>query len=56
MHALSEQAPVTAAKLLLALTMIGTGMVAGALLDGEDDDRVQASEARLAVAQRSVTG
>src|SRR5215207_259450 len=56
MRALSEQPRVTAAKLLLALTLIGTGMAAGALLDSGDGDRVQASEARLAVAQRSVTG
>jgi multidrug resistance efflux pump len=56
MRALSEQPRVTAAKLLLGLTLIGTGTAAGALLDSEDGDRVQVSEARLAVAQRSVTG
>ena len=56
MRALSEQPRVTAAKLLLALTLIGTGVAAGALLDGGDGDRVQPSEARLAVAQHSVTG
>ena len=56
MRALSEQPRVTAAKLLLALTLIGTGMAAGALLDAEDGDRVRVSETRLAVAQRSLTG
>src|SRR5215207_5939325 len=55
MRALSEQPRVTAAKLLLALTLIGTGTAAGALLDGENGDRVQVSETRLAVAQRSAT-
>jgi|SRR5215207_9138179 len=56
MRALSEQPRVTAAKLLLALTLIGTGVAAGALVDGEHGDQVQVSEARLALAERSVTG
>ena|SRR5829696_245305 len=56
MRALREQPRVTVAKLLLGLTLIGTGTAAGALLDGEDGDRLQESDARLAVAQRSVTG
>jgi chromosome segregation ATPase len=56
MRALSEQPRVATAKLLLGLTLIGMGTAAGALLDGQDGDRVQVSEPRFAVAQRSVTG
>jgi hypothetical protein len=56
MRALREQPRITAAKLLMLFSLVAAGMGVGALLDGEDDDREQAGEARLAVAQRSPTG
>jgi chromosome segregation ATPase len=56
MRALREQPRVIAAKALMVVTLVAASMGIGGLLDREDGQRVQAREARLAVAQRSLTG
>jgi chromosome segregation ATPase len=56
MRALREQPRVTAAKMLMVVTLVASGMAVGALLGEGDGKGAQATQARLSSAQRSLTG
>lgn len=56
MRAVREHPRVTAAKTLIAVLLVATGVGIGTLLDGGDhENRANATEAQIASAQRSLT-
>lgn len=56
MRALREQPRVTAAKVLMVLTLVAAGMAVGALLREGNGNGAQATQVRLSSTQRSLTG